>query len=68
MTTKTQSTPAEIIAKLQSRPGWPRVDFDPVRLLPADFEGEAVLTGDHPALAEAPGTHGVPGCLASACA
>ena len=49
----TEHAPAEeLIAKLQSRPGWPRVDFDPVRLLPADFEGEAVLTGDHPALAE----------------
>jgi phosphatidylserine/phosphatidylglycerophosphate/cardiolipin synthase-like enzyme len=42
---------AELIAKLQKSPGWPVVKFDPARLLPAGFQGEAVLHGEHPALA-----------------
>ncbi len=44
----TEHAPAEeMIAKLQARPGWPSVKLDPSRLLPADFQGDAVLTGNH---------------------
>jgi phosphatidylserine/phosphatidylglycerophosphate/cardiolipin synthase-like enzyme len=42
----------ELIADLQSRPGWPVVKLDPARLLPAGFEGEARLSGAHPALGD----------------
>lgn len=55
----TEHDPAEtFIDRLQQREGWPEVSLDPTSLLPPDFEGEAYLVGEHPALE---GRNGEPG-------
>ena len=55
----TEHAPAEeMIRRLQALPGWPEVEVDPTTLVPAGHEGEAWLTGPHPALT---GRDGEPG-------
>ena len=48
----------ELIADLQKMKNWPAVNVEVGSLVPPDYDGEAFLVGDHPALA---GTAGEPG-------
>lgn len=56
----TEHEPAEaLIKRLQAKAHWPQVPFAPKSLLPPDFEGEAFLVGEHPALEGRPGEPGL---------